>query len=110
MFGSLFILLILPIVDTSRIRSSQFRPLMKIFNWLFFVNFLILMWIGQLHPETPFIEIGQISTALYFCHFLIFVPIIGIAENTLMDVALPIKSINSSNNTISISNKVNLAV
>jgi quinol-cytochrome oxidoreductase complex cytochrome b subunit len=30
MFGSLLILLILPITDLSRIRSSQFRPAMKL--------------------------------------------------------------------------------
>jgi len=31
MFASLFILLIMPIADTSRIRGNQFRPLMKFF-------------------------------------------------------------------------------
>ena len=30
MFGSLLILLILPIVDVARVRGIQFRPLMKI--------------------------------------------------------------------------------
>jgi ubiquinol-cytochrome c reductase cytochrome b subunit len=30
MFGSLFILLLLPVLDLSRIRGSQFRPAMKI--------------------------------------------------------------------------------
>ncbi len=97
MFGSLVILLILPIVDTARIRGSQFRPLMRFANWVFFVNFLILMWIGSQHPEEPFVTIGQISTALYFLHFLFFVPLIGIIENTLMDLALPLS--NSKTNT-----------
>jgi len=91
MFGSLVILLILPLVDLSRIRGSQFRPLMKFANWTFFVNFLVLMWIGSQHPEQPFVTIGQISTFLYFAHFIIFVPLLGIIENTLMDIALPIK-------------------
>jgi ubiquinol-cytochrome c reductase cytochrome b subunit len=91
MFGSLAILLILPLVDLSRIRGSQFRPLMKFANWTFFVNFLVLMWIGSQHPEQPFVTIGQISTFLYFAHFIIFVPLLGIIENTLMDIALPIK-------------------
>ena len=30
MFGSLLILLVLPITDISRIRGNQFRPLMKL--------------------------------------------------------------------------------
>ena len=91
MFGSLVILLILPLVDFSRIRGSQFRPLMKFANWVFFVNFLVLMWIGSQHPEQPYVTIGQISTLLYFSHFIVIVPLLGIIENTLMDIALPIK-------------------
>ena len=88
MFGSLLILLLLPILDLSRIRGSQFRPAMKIGLWAFFVNFLILMFIGAQHPEPPFIMVGQISTIFYFAWFLIIVPVLGIIENTLMDVAL----------------------
>ena len=87
MFGSLLILLVLPITDLSRIRGSQFRPLMKIALWAFFVNFFILTWIGAMHPETPYLEIGQISTAFYFAWFLIIVPAIGIIENTIFDIA-----------------------
>ena len=87
MFGSLLILLVLPIIDLSVIRGSQFRPLMKLAHWFFVVNFFILMWIGACHPESPYLEIGQISTAFYFAWFLIIVPGIGILENTAFDIA-----------------------
>jgi len=87
MFGSLLILLVLPFTDLSRIRGSQFRPTMKLAFWFFVVNFFILMWIGSQHPSTPYLEIGQLSTAFYFVWFLVIVPAIGLAENTLMDVA-----------------------
>ena len=87
MFGSLLILLILPLTDLSRIRGNQFRPAMKLFFWFFVVNFGILMWIGSQHPNTPYVEIGQISTAFYFLWFLVIIPVIGLAENTLMDIA-----------------------
>jgi ubiquinol-cytochrome c reductase cytochrome b subunit len=89
MFGSLLILLVLPLTDLSRNRGSQFRPAMKLAFWFFVVDFIILMWIGSQHPETPYVEIGQIATAFYFLWFLVIVPFIGIAENTLMDIALP---------------------
>ena len=45
------------------------------------------MWIGSQHPESPFVEVGQLATAFYFSWFLIIIPIIGMAENTLMDLA-----------------------
>jgi quinol-cytochrome oxidoreductase complex cytochrome b subunit len=88
MFGSLLILLILPLTDLSRVRSSQFRPAMKFAFWFFVVDFIILAWIGSQHPETPFVEIGQIATFFYFAYFIVIVPFIGITENTLMDIAL----------------------
>ena len=87
MFGSLLILLILPFTDVSRVRGLEFRPIMRIAFWSFVVNFVILTWIGSQHPETPYLEIGQVSTAFYFAWFLIIVPAIGIIENTIFDIA-----------------------
>lgn len=92
MFGSLLILLVLPLTDLSRIRGSQFRPIMKFAFWFFVVDFFILMWIGSQHPTTPYVEIGQIATAFYFAWFVVIVPAVGITENTLADLALSSKS------------------
>ena len=88
MFASLLILLAMPLLDTSRVRGSQFRPLMRFMFWVFAANFFILMRIGSQHPESPFLEIGQISTFLYFAWFLVIVPVSGVVENTLMDLAV----------------------
>ena len=87
MFGSLLILLILPLTDVSRIRGNQFRPAMKLFFWFFVIDFFILMWIGSQHPTTPYVEIGQISTAFYFLWFIFIIPVIGLYENTIMDIS-----------------------
>jgi ubiquinol-cytochrome c reductase cytochrome b subunit len=87
MFGSLLILLILPIVDVSRQRGNQFRPAMKVAFWFFVFNFFILMWIGSQHPNEPFVFIGQVSTFFYFAWFVLIVPVIGLVENTLIDIA-----------------------
>jgi ubiquinol-cytochrome c reductase cytochrome b subunit len=42
--------------------------------------------LGAKHVETPFIEFGQISTVLYFSHYLILVPFISLIENSLIDL------------------------
>lgn len=96
MFGSLLILLILPLTDLSRIRGSTFRPIMKFAFWSLVVDFLILMWIGSQHPETPYVEIGQIATTFYFAWFLVLVPFIGLVENTLFDLGTSSSSSSSS--------------
>ncbi len=97
MFGSLLILLVLPLTDLSRVRGCQFRPIMKFFFWAFVVNFFILMWIGSQHPNTPYVEIGQIATAFYFAWFILIVPIVGLLENSLMDIATENKELIYSN-------------
>jgi ubiquinol-cytochrome c reductase cytochrome b subunit len=88
MFGALLILLVMPITDFGRSRGIQFRPLSKIFFYLFVANFIILMILGAKHVEDPFVLMGQISTVLYFSYFLIIVPIVSLIENTLIDIYL----------------------
>jgi len=67
---------------------------MKLAFWFFVVDFIILMWIGSQHPEQPYLGIGQFATAFYFLWFLIFVPFIGLAENTIIDLATEDNSTN----------------
>jgi len=87
MFSAILILLAMPFTDLSRSRGIQFRPLSKIAFFVFIANFLILMQLGAKHVETPFIEFGQISTVLYFSHFLIVVPLVSLLENSLIELA-----------------------
>jgi len=88
MISAILMLLVMPFADLSRSRGIQFRPLSKIAFYIFIANFLILMQLGAKHVESPFIEFGQISTALYFSHFFIVVPIVSLFENTLIDLSL----------------------
>jgi ubiquinol-cytochrome c reductase cytochrome b subunit len=91
MLSAILILFFMPFLDTSRIRSNAFRPLMRLFYFLFLINFILLMYLGGQHVEEPYITLGQISTIFYFSWFLIFVPLIGIIENTLFDLSAIIK-------------------
>jgi ubiquinol-cytochrome c reductase cytochrome b subunit len=78
--------MLLPMTDLGRSKGLQFRPLSKLAFWIFVANFLILMKLGACHVETPFIELGQISTVLYFSYFIIIVPIVSLIENTIVDL------------------------
>ena len=81
---SILILAILPIIHTSKWRSLSFRPIGKLFYWIFMANFILLTWIGSKPVEEPFIFIGQISSIIYFSYFLIVIPITGLIENKLI--------------------------
>ena len=102
MFSAILILLVMPFTDLSRSRGIQFRPLSKIAFFIFIGNFLILMQLGAKHVESPFIEFGQISTVLYFAHFLVIVPLISLLENSLTELA------NTKNEKINLASNLNM--
>jgi len=83
------------------IRSGLFRPFHAICVWFFFAICLLLGWIGGLPVMSPFFEIGQIITLLYFlCIFILF-PISGFHEKLIYHVYL-----SRSNKELTASNKV----
>jgi ubiquinol-cytochrome c reductase cytochrome b subunit len=92
MLSAILILLTMPFTDLSRSRGIQFRPLSKIAFYIFIANFLVLMVLGAKHVESPFIEFGQISTVLYFSHYLIIVPFVSLLENSLIELGTARKS------------------
>lgn len=87
MFSALIILTILPITDLGNTKGLQFRLITKFVFFFFVTDFLILMVLGAKHVETPYIELGQIATVIYFLTFLVFIPLASIIENTLVDIA-----------------------
>lgn len=84
MLASILVILALPFVDLGKSKGFQFRPLSKIAFWIFVANFLILMQLGAKHVESPFIELGQVSTILYFAYFVIIMPSVSLLENVLV--------------------------
>jgi ubiquinol-cytochrome c reductase cytochrome b subunit len=86
MGGALVMLLLMPLLNTSEIRSTAFRPIFRKLYWFLILDFLILGWIGGNEVETPYIEIGQVATVLYFAFFLVFVPVLGKLEAILMRI------------------------
>jgi ubiquinol-cytochrome c reductase cytochrome b subunit len=86
MGGAIVMLLIMPWLNTSEVRSSAFRPIYRKLFWFLLADFLILGWIGQNEVETPYVEVGQLATIIYFGFFLVLVPGLGKLESMLMRV------------------------
>jgi ubiquinol-cytochrome c reductase cytochrome b subunit len=84
MVAAILVLLLLPVINTSEIRSSKFRPIYGVAYWFLVADFLILGWIGQKPVETPYIEVGQVATVFYFLFLLVLIPVIGIVEKQLI--------------------------
>ena len=84
MVSAILVLLLLPSLNTSKVRSGAFRPLYSILYWFLVADFLLLGWIGQNPVEDPFIVIGMFATFFYFFTLLILFPLIGLIENKIL--------------------------
>jgi len=71
MFSSILILLVLPWIDRSPVRSARFRPLYQGFFWIFLLDCVVLGVVGANPPEGWWLIVGRITTAWYFLHFVI---------------------------------------
>ena len=77
MFSAIFVLFLLPWLDTSKVRSATFRPIYKILFWIFLIDAIVLGWVGSKPAEGIYIVISRIATLYYFLHFLILLPLLG---------------------------------
>jgi len=83
MFGSILLLFFLPWLDTSPVRSGNYRPTFKWFFWVLVADVLILGYCGGKPAEEPYVMISQIATIYYFAHFLIILPVLSTFERAL---------------------------
>jgi ubiquinol-cytochrome c reductase cytochrome b subunit len=81
--SAILILLLIPFINKCELRSNTFRPISKLFFWIFLLNSFILGWIGSKPAEPPFVQIGQMATITYFLYFIILTPIIIWLEKNL---------------------------
>lgn len=80
LIGAIIVLMIIPYLHVSLINTIKFRPVYKLFLFLFFINFLLLIFIGQEIVAEPYIILGQIFTFYYFFFLLGIIPVISFIE------------------------------
>ena len=82
MFGAIMVLFVLPWLDKSSVRSSQFRPLYKLFFWVLVIDCIALGYLGAKPAEGIYVILSRIATAYYFIHFLVILPLLPRIEST----------------------------
>ncbi|MBN9061161.1 MAG: cytochrome b [Rhizobiales bacterium 65-9] len=79
MFGAIAILAFLPWLDTSRVKSMNYRPVARVFFWVFVADAVLLGWLGAKPAEGGYIIVARIATFYYFAYFGILL-VLGLFE------------------------------
>jgi ubiquinol-cytochrome c reductase cytochrome b/c1 subunit len=82
MFASVLIIAFLPWLDTSKVKSAAYRPLYRIFFWLFVACAVLLGYLGSQLPEGAYVIAARFLTVYYFLFFLVILPLLGQFEKT----------------------------
>jgi ubiquinol-cytochrome c reductase cytochrome b/c1 subunit len=82
MFAAIIVLVFLPWLDSSKVRSARYRPMYKQAFWIFVAVCLGLGWLGAKPAEGGYVTAARILTFYYFAHFLIILPVIARIEKT----------------------------
>jgi ubiquinol-cytochrome c reductase cytochrome b subunit len=80
MFGSIFVLFLIPWLDTSPVRSTRFRPIFRMFFWVLVADCVLLIFAGGRPPEGTWLFLTRVGAAYYFLHFLVVLPLVGLFE------------------------------
>jgi ubiquinol-cytochrome c reductase cytochrome b subunit len=72
MLGSLFLLATLPLLAFIDVKHGSYRPFLKVINYFFFINFIMLGWVGYHVLESPFILLSRVFCFFYILLFSMF--------------------------------------
>jgi ubiquinol-cytochrome c reductase cytochrome b subunit len=89
MFGAIATLFVVPWLDTSKVRSMRFRPMLKPFFWILLFACILLGYLGAKRPDAVW-NLGGIEVSLvwparlaalyYYAYFWLILPIVGLIE------------------------------
>ncbi|GAA0549166.1 ubiquinol-cytochrome c reductase cytochrome b subunit [Rhizomicrobium palustre] len=91
MGGALVTLLFIPWLDSSKVRSCRFRPLMKQLFWIFAADCILLGYCGSQSADAawnivgidlPLVWVARLATLYYFGFFWVLMPWVGRIEVT----------------------------
>jgi ubiquinol-cytochrome c reductase cytochrome b/c1 subunit len=82
LFASIFVLVLVPWLDRSPVKSAKYRPTYRFFFWIFVAIWIGLGYLGSQEPTAGLALIARILGTGYFAFFLIIMPVLSFTERT----------------------------
>jgi ubiquinol-cytochrome c reductase cytochrome b/c1 subunit len=82
LFGAIALLAFLPWLDTSPVKSAKYRPVFRVFFWVFVAVCIGLGWLGSQEVSDNTTLAARLLAFCYFAFFLIVLPLLGLFEKT----------------------------
>nr|YP_003288990.1 apocytochrome B [Saccharina ochotensis]BAI48576.1 apocytochrome B [Saccharina ochotensis] len=92
MGGAIAIIFIYPLLNTSILRSGNFRPIYAVVFWLFVADFCLLAWSGTTPVDDYFKIVGAVVSIGYFAFFVFGGLFVGWLEKMLAVRVLNMRS------------------
>ena len=92
MGGAIVTLFLYPLLNTSILRSGNFRPIYAVVFLLFVADFCLLRWAGTTPVDDYFRFIGVFVSVGYFAFFILGGLFVGWLEKNLMLHAIKMRS------------------
>jgi ubiquinol-cytochrome c reductase cytochrome b/c1 subunit len=80
--ASIVVLAFMPWLDTSPVRSANYRPFYRQFLFIFFAAVIGLGYLGSKEPTGGYVIAARILTIYYFAFFFVILPLLGLFEQT----------------------------
>nr|QWE51010.1 cytochrome b [Phaeophyceae sp.] len=84
MAGAIGVIFLYPVLNISKLRSGNFRPIYSVGFWLFLCDFFLLAWSGTTPVDDYFIIIGVIVSLSYFLFFFVGSLVVGFLEKEFL--------------------------
>jgi len=82
LFAAIALLAFLPWLDTSRVKSGKYRPVFRVFFWVFVICCVGLGYLGSQEVSDGATLVARILSVGYFGYLLVVLPVLGLVERT----------------------------